>query len=414
MKQLIYITNAKQTPYITKDGFQKVILNLKSKCANIDVWAKITLKNAKPYTVYIGKIPFGVSKKTISVTDTNKILKPGEVTSLKIELFKNQYCSATPLCVYENKSWQRSRHWEFYISQTMHTDLGYTDYPETLRPLVSGYIDTAKQYINNSYKRTQESEKYKYAIESSWVLSECYAKQKNAAEIENLVDLVKSGDMAVGAGRFNYTVENFGIEDIARSTYLTNRSLKDRYDLPCDNTMRMFDNPAISKSYVDIANSAGIKYAIHSMNPDRSPYHKVREYDLFYMTGFNPENKLLIFNGKSYGENYGFGGNYINPKKGSAKLAQKALIDLIETLEKRTGRRAYPYDKFPLPLIPFGDNKPPLEKQIRFANEANRSWQSQGYAYPRITAAFPEKFFEDIEKEYAGLIPVEASTEENW
>ncbi|MGN0448185.1 MAG: glycosyl hydrolase-related protein [Acutalibacteraceae bacterium] len=414
MKQLVNITKAKQTPFITNDGFQKVIIRLKSSYAVIELWGKITVKGLQPHTAYIGKIPLGISEKTIFVNDTNKLLKPGETTCLKIELYKNKHCTGIPVSVYENKFWQRSRHWEFYLSQTMHTDLGYTDYPETLRPLYTSYIDSVKKYIKASHNRAEDKEKYKYAIESSWVFSEGYAKEKNADEIEALVDSVKNGDMAVGAGRFNNATENMGAEETARSPYLTNRSLKDRYDLPADNTVRMFDNPAISKSCVDIFNSAGIKYAIHSMNPDRSPYHKVREYDLFYMTGFQPENRILVFNGKSYGENYGFTGNYINPKKGNAKLAEKAILKLIDTLEKRTGRRAYPYDKFPMPLIPFGDNKPPLGKQIKIANETNRNWQSQGFAYPKITAAFPEKFFEDIEKEYGSLIPVETGTEENW
>ncbi|MGN1202703.1 MAG: hypothetical protein ACI4RF_05355, partial [Eubacterium sp.] len=362
----------------------------------------------------LDRISFGISKQSINITDTNSMLKPGETTTLKIELFETENCTGTPISVYKDNNWQRSRHWQFYISQTMHTDLGYTDYAQTLPALYSSFIDTAKEYIKNSHNRAEDKENYKYAIESSWVLSEGYAREKNADELEELVDFVKSGDFAVGAGRFNNAMENSGTEEIARLPYLTNRHLKDRYGLPSDNTIRMFDNPAISKSYIDILNSAGIKYAIHSMNPDRSPYHKVREYDLFYMTGFNEENKVLVFNGKSYGENYGFGGNYVHPEKGDAELAEKKLLKLINKLEKRTGRRAYPYDKFPLPLIPYGDNKPPLEKQIIITNQVNKKWQSQGYAYPKIIAAFPEKFFEDVEKEYGSLIPVETGTEENW
>lgn len=411
--QQVYITDAQQTPYITKNGFQKVVLCLKSRCAGLDLWGKITLENAQPCTVYIGKLPLGASKKTISVRDTNKILNPGETCTLRIELYKNQYCSGKCLCVYENTNWQRSRHWEFYWSQSMHTDLGYTDYPETLRPLYTSFLEDVKKYIIRSYNRVEDKQKYKYAVESAWMFSEGYAKEKDADAIGAFVDLVKKGNIMVAAGRFNNAMENCGTEELARSPYLTNRYLKDRYGLPPGNTIRMFDNPAISKSYVDVLNSAGIKYAIHSMNPDRSPYHKVRQYDLFYMTGFQNGNKLLVFNGKTYGDNYGFGGSYAD-NRGSADLAEQNILKLIGTLESRTGRRAYPYDKFPMPLVPFGDNKPPLEKQISVVNQLNEKWASQGYAYPRIISAFPEKFFEDVEREYAALIPVETGTEENW
>ncbi|MGN0516153.1 glycosyl hydrolase-related protein [Eubacterium sp.] len=411
---IIEVKSIKATPFITKTGFQKTEITLLNKGHKIDIWVKIYVGDEKPYTFYLDAVQGGITKKTIPVTDTNSLLKPGQTTVLKIEFYKEQSCSGKAVCVYENTSWQRSRHWNFYISQTMHTDLGYTDYAETLPALYTDFIDTAREYIENSRNRAEDKEKYKYAVESSWVFSEGYAKEKNANDIEAVVDLVKNGDFAIGAGRYNNAMENSGTEEIARLPYYTNRILKDRYGLPSDNTIRMFDNPAISKSYIDILNSAGIKYAIHSMNPDRSPYHKVREYDLFYMTGFNPQNRVLVFNGKSYGENYGFGGNYVNPKKGNAKLAEKELLKLISTLEKRTGRRSYPYDKFPLPLIPFGDNKPPLEKQIKIANQVNKKWQAQGYVYPRITADFPERFFEEVEKEYESIIPVETGTEENW
>ncbi|MGN0523903.1 MAG: glycosyl hydrolase-related protein [Eubacterium sp.] len=410
----IDITRITATPFITSDGFQKAVIKLYSTYTSPELWARITVCGKEPYTEYLGKVPLGISKKEINITDTNTMLKPGETTVLKAELFEAKDLGGAPVAIYKDNNWQRTRHWQFYISQTMHTDLGYTDYPETLPALYSSFIDTAKKYIKDSHNRAEDRENYKYAIESSWVLSEGYAKEKNAHELEELVDLVEKGDFAVGAGRFNNANENCGTEEMARLPYLTNRNLKDRYGLPSDNTVRMFDNPAISKSYVDIAGSTGIKYVIHSMNPDRSPYNKVREYDLFYMTGFDEKNRLLVFNGKSYGENYGFCGNYENPKKGNNELAEKELLKLINTLEKRTGRRAYPYDKFPLPLIPYGDNKPPLEKQIIIANQVNARWQSLGYAYPKIISAFPEKFFEDVEKEYGDIIPVETGTEENW
>lgn len=189
--QQVYITDAQQTPYITKNGFQKVVLCLKSRCAGLDLWGKITLENAQPCTVYIGKLPLGASKKTISVRDTNKILNPGETCTLRIELYKNQYCSGKCLCVYENTNWQRSRHWEFYWSQSMHTDLGYTDYPETLRPLYTSFLEDVKKYIIRSYNRVEDKQKYKYAVESAWMFSEGYAKEKDADTIEAFIKLVK-------------------------------------------------------------------------------------------------------------------------------------------------------------------------------------------------------------------------------
>ncbi|MGN0570559.1 MAG: glycosyl hydrolase-related protein, partial [Candidatus Fimenecus sp.] len=413
-KTALQMTAVKPTPFITNDGFQKVTVYFKSRCTNLHLWGKIAIAACTPFTVDFGKISRGKSEQSILLPDTNGILRPGETTTLKIELYENEALDGTPLTVYENTNWERTRHWQFYLSQMMHTDLGYTDYQETLRPLFTSYLNTAKGYIKDSESRENEPEKYKFAVESSWAVTAAYMQQQNAEELEELADLIKQDKVMVGAGKYNCTMECFGTEETARAAYHSKRIVPDRLHAPSSDTLRMFDNPAVSKSYVDIANSAGIKYAIHSMNPDRSPYHKEKLYNLFYMTGFNPENKLLIFNGKSYGENYGFQGNYENHKKGNAKMAAEALLGLIEKLEAKTGRTAYPYDKFPLPLIPFGDNKPPLDTQIKIANEVNRNWQAKGFAYPKIIAAFPEQFFSELEQEYSALIPVETGTEENW
>lgn len=413
-KTAVQIIAVKPTPFITSDGFQKVTVTLTSKRKFLQLWGKITIAGHTPYTVAFGKIPRGKSEQSILLPDTNGDLRPGDTTTLKIELYTTETCDGTPLFVFENPNWQRTRHWQFYLSQMMHTDLGYTDYQETLRPLFTSYLNTAKGYIKDSESRDYEPEKYKFAVESSWAVTAAYMQQQNAEELEELSDLIKQGKVMVGAGKYNCTMECFGTEETARAAYHSKRIVPDRLHAPSSDTLRMFDNPAVSKSYVDIANSAGIKYAIHSMNPDRSPYHKERLYDLFYMTGFNPENKLLIFNGKSYGENYGFRGNYGVPKIGNAKMAASSLLKLIKKLEAKTGRTAYPYDKFPLPLIPFGDNKPPLDTQIKIANEVNANWQAQGFVYPKIVAAFPEHFFADVENEYGALIPVETGTEENW
>lgn len=63
MHQFVQITDAQQTPYITENGYQKVIISLKSVRRGMDLWGRITLEKEKPYTVYIGRIALGYSKK---------------------------------------------------------------------------------------------------------------------------------------------------------------------------------------------------------------------------------------------------------------------------------------------------------------------------------------------------------------
>lgn len=416
----ITIIKVEPTPFVTKDGFQEVLLTLKLRTAFSGWWYRVTLGDMEPYTYPLGELKQGKRQVKILVRDTHDLLRPGETISLKIDVFPNKAYRGDPEASYTDEHWERTRHWEFYYCQTMHTDLGYTDYQEDLRPMFSTYLDSVKQYIKNSDERDSDLQKYKYSIESSWMMGEAYMKERNADQIQEIIDLAKKDRINICAGRFNYTMECFSTEEAARAAYYTNRYLVDKMGISPSILQRMFDNPAFTKSYVDVAASAGIRYGLHSMNPDRSPYHKEKLYDLFYMEGMNPKNRLLIFNGKTYGDNYGFGGDhgYVfdgDPSRaGRVERAQKRLLEIISILLSHTGRRSYPYDKFPIPLIPFGDNKQPSEEQIIIVNGVNKSWSDAGYSYPHITAAFPETFFEEVEKEYGDLIPVEHGTEENW
>ena len=375
--------------------------------------ATVSAKTVAEYVQYV-EIPENGGEAVevrALVPDSNAMLSPGETAVLKLELYGDESCAGPVLAEYIDESWQRTRHWEFYLSQSMHTDIGYTNYQGELPALYTSFIDTVKKFISESDERDGDIEKYKYAIESGWVMGDGYMKQADAEEIDEVRGLIEKGRMEIGAGQFNYTMECFSTEELARAAYYTNRYLKDKLGIDASVTERMFDNPAFTKSYVDVANSAGIRYGYHSMNGDRSPYWKKKEYDLFYLNGNVPGNRLLIFNSHTYGENYGFSGRDVNS---CADTVEKKLERLINELVSLKDRRLFPYDKFPLQLVPFGDNKQPDDMQIQTANEYNRRLADKGYAYPRIKTAFPSEFFADVEAEYGSLIPTEDGTEENW
>ena len=409
----VEIKSLRATSMVRKDGKQEVEATLNNGGAAFDAYAKVTVGEESPYMAELGEVKAGQQTVIIPVTDTHDMLEPGETTTLTVELYNNGRGSGRALGSYTDDQWARTRHWEIYLCQEMHTDLGYTAYQEDLKNIYSGYLDTVKEYMENSDNRETDLQKYKYAIESSFMLGEAYLQKRNADQVQWLIDRVKEGRMEIGAGQFNYTMENFSTEEAARATYYSNRFLVDKLGVQPSQTQRMFDNPAFSKSYVDFAASAGIKYGFHSMNPDRSPYYKRRQYDLFYMQGNDPNNKLLVFNGKHYADNYGFGGSHFDTE-GSVEEANDSVLSLFRELEAKVGRTAYPYDKFPMLLVPYADNQRPMEEQVIVANGLNKKWDEEGYAYPRVKTAFPDEFFQDVEAEYGDMIPVETGTEENW
>ena len=392
-----------------------IVVNSKEE---FDAWAKIKVgTDESPYVVKISdKIRAGNNNVIVPVTDTKDVLDTLETTTLKIELYDNENCTGSAKAIYEDNEWERTRRWEVYFSQTMHTDIGFTDYQEDLRKDVAEYLDEAQEFVDKSNNRETDEQKYKYMIESGWDLGESYMKLRNAEQIEELTDLIKEKiNMSITAGLFNYTTETFNTEELARATYYTNRYLVDSLGIEPSELQNMFDNPSFTKSYVDTAVQAGIKYGFHSMNQAHSPYHKKRQYDIFYMQGNDPENKMLIYNGYKYSVSFGFDSN--------VDAANKEVVKVLTQLQNRPKERGtdlspYPYDKFCFAIVPYGDNAGPRDIDIQIANQLNKQWEDAGYAYPKIKVEFQDTFMKDVEKEYgpegADIIPTETGTEENW
>jgi len=407
----VTITKVKQTPMVRADGTQETTASIVNGGDAFTGWAKVTVGSEPATIAPIGTIAAGASDVIVPVMDTNGLLEPGETTSMKLELYDNELAEGTAKAVYVNNEWARTRHWEFYLSQAMHTDLGYTNYQENLRKAYAGYLDTVKQYLTNSDERETDLEKFRYAMgDAAFVMGESYMKYRTVDQIEEMIELLKEGRLNLGAAEFNYTPENFSTEGAARAAYYTNRRMVDMLGVSPNSVEYFFDNPSVSKGYVDAAVKAGIKYGMHAMNTARSPYYKVRQFDIYYMLGADPNNKMLIFNGAKYSNDYGLGTD--------VNKAYTTLMNLINDLENRRGRGAnpeFPYDKFAMSIVPFGDNQGPYEKHIIVANELNAKWHEDGkYIYPRIKTAFPQEFFEAVESEYGDLIPTEIGTEENW
>ena len=416
----VTISSVTGTKFIKSDG-TNLIQESTARITNnsgssFTAYAKVYVGTEAPYIYPAGiTIPAGSNQSvTVYIPSTHDLLNPKEVTNMRFELYDTPACDGDLCGFWETNSWKRTKHWEFYLSQEMHIDIGYTNYQESLRELFSGFMDSAYRYtVESEANPAHNSVKFRYSLQSGWMLTHSYMMRRNIEQTENLIDLIKDDKMELGATLFQHTTETFSAEEAARATYNTGRHLVDMFDIEVPTVQRMFDNPSFSKGYIDFAARSGIKYGIHSMNTDHSPYNQQKQYDLFYMTGFDPNNKMLIFNARHYAENYSFGGTH-SGGTASVTNARNALTTLIDTLEGLTGRREIIYDKYPLPLVPTGDNKAPMQSQTDIANGVNEYWRGQGYVYPIIHASTLERYFEEVEEEFGDYLPVETGTEENW
>lgn len=268
----VEIKSLRATSMVRKDGKQEVEATLNNGGAAFDAYAKVTVGEESPYMAELGEVKAGQQTVIIPVTDTHDMLEPGETTTLTVELYNNGRGSGRALGSYTDDQWARTRHWEIYLSQEMHTDLGYTQYQENLKDTFSGYLDTVKEYMENSDNRETDLQKYKYAIESGFMLGEGYMTRRTADDMQWIIDRIKEGRMEIGAGQFNYTIENFSTEEAARATYYTNRHLADMLGVEISQTQRMFDNPAFSKGICG--------FCCQRRHQIRVPFHEPRPFAL--------------------------------------------------------------------------------------------------------------------------------------
>ena len=131
--------------------------------------ASATSKDGRDFNLSVVSdvvLPCGENEIAILVPDTNNVLKPGYDSVLTLALYEDEKCETEPIAVHTEEHWARTRHWQFYMSQSMHTDIGYTNYQGQLPALYTSFIDTVKKFMKDSDMRDTDIQKYKYAIES--------------------------------------------------------------------------------------------------------------------------------------------------------------------------------------------------------------------------------------------------------
>ena len=210
----ITVSKAVQTPFVKKaaDGtpaLQGVDATITAAAdGTVEITATVAAKGKTlTYTERV-EVKSGTNTVRIHVPDTHELLEPTETATLTL--------SVDNAVVYTDEQWQRTRHWTFYLSQTMHCDLGYTNYQEDLPALYSSFIETVKQYMEDTDAQIEEegwTELYKYAIEGQWVM-QGYMEEMNAEDVQEVLDLIEEGRMIIGGGMGNQAQECFSTEDL--------------------------------------------------------------------------------------------------------------------------------------------------------------------------------------------------------
>ncbi|MCX6877839.1 MAG: hypothetical protein NTW21_29110 [Verrucomicrobia bacterium] len=319
------ISGVNQRPWIIKDnGVLKSATELTVDVPQgpaFDAWVKISVTGRPDYMETLGNMAPGKTNVAVHVLELDK-----DGDNVTFSLFDNANGTGTAL---DSKTYpqQKIRHWRLYVGHNSHMDIGYTAYQEDLKDKIwPGFWDKVMLTDMPNSDTWPDDSKVRLEVEGTFQLDTTLVV-RSADWFETLRTRLAEGRFAYGVAFGNMAHNNWGAEELARSTYYAGRFLKDKTGVASTRNVIMRDEPTLSWGVIDAMVDAGARsFAIHH-NSDHNPWRGTTVYpELFYAQGRNPANKLLVWN--SPVENYcvdelGFRDNDVN--KLMANVANKLM-----------------------------------------------------------------------------------------
>ncbi len=272
-----------------------------------------------------------------------------------------------------------------YLISHTHTDIGYTDYQDTVFRQLLGFIDKAVELGEATADYPPEA-RYKWTCEvSSFV--ERYFDQRPASQVDRFLELHKRGQMAVAGMAYHWT-PLLSTASMIRSLFPAMRLRRD-YGLNIQTAMQC-DVDGASWLWADLLPAAGFKAFTMSINMyrGRRPFP---DLNAFWWQGPGG-NRLLSYNGPHY--LYGIFRYGIS----DWNKVEELLPPQIEKLEKRAD---YPYDFLYAQVTHAArvDNGPPTDNLSEFV----RDWNASGRT-PRMELVTVDDFVNMVHARYGSQL----------
>ncbi len=396
------ISGVTQRPWIINDSGQ-----LKSETeltvdntggAEFDSWVKISVPGKTAYMESLGKLAAGKATKIVHVLE---LLKDGD--HVTFALYDNKDGTGTALHT-QTLAQMKIRHWRFYVGHNSHLDIGYTDYQEDLKDTKwPGFWDKALLTDMPNSDNWPDDSKVRLEVEGVYQL-DTSLRVRSADWFETLRLRLQQGRFAYGAAFANNAHSNWGAEELARSTYFSERLFKDKTGVESTKNIIMRDEPTLSWGVIDALAETGAKsFAIHH-NSDHNPWRGTTVYpELFYAHGKTPTNRLLVWNSPV--------ANYcVDELNFRGKDVNVLMSNIAKKLMGYQSGNKYPYDVAMVNFTNGSDNGPMLTQVYTNIKALN----DKGYVYPRIINANYNTFFDDVATNWSASIPTYKGTIEDW
>lgn len=275
------------------------------------------------------------------------------------------------------------RKWTIYVVPHTHLDVGYTDYQGKI-------AETQPRVLSQAENLIREHPDFRFSMDGSWNLEQLLAT-RSATKQEEIINLIRSGKMAMPVQYCNLLTGYASLETLYRSLYVS-KDLARRYNLPFEYA-NITDVPTYSGSYPSILASSGVKYWVAASNNDRAPvffYDHWNEKSPFWWQG--PDGKKVLF---WYSRHY----EHVQTLFGlppQLEAVQESLPIYLQAYSQ-------PSYKPDIALL-YGtqvENTDLVPSTAVFADDWNKR-----YTFPKLAYATFADFFHYIDAKYGSELPV--------
>jgi len=292
--------------------------------------------------------------------------------------------------------WQPQKHWEVYLVQYAHHDLGYTDLPSNVLEEYDGFMDQVLRFCEETENWPEEDARFRYLCEQAWSVVH-FVENRPQEVVERLVHFIKNGQIEVTALFGNQTLELCGHEELVRLLY-PSFHLKRKYGIDISSAEHN-DIPGFSWGLASVLAGAGVRYFspgvpvwYFSRGEDR--VHPLWDTEAALPLGIpaacwweGPDGARVLLWSDLHGSEwqpYGF------------EQAMSELPGMLRDLDER----GYPYDMVSCTLRGgHRDNAPPTARYAYMVREWNSRW-----AYPRLINTTNRPFLEAFERRWGGTL----------
>ncbi len=284
------------------------------------------------------------------------------------------------------------RHWNIYLVQHTHTDIGYTRPQTEILPEHLRYIDYALDYCDQTDSLPDEA-RFRWTCETSWAVRE-YLKTRPAVQIERL-------KRRVGEGRIELAALFLNASDLSDETTIAATlqpvKLFRESGFPVYSAMQS-DINGVPWCLVDYLSGAGIPYLNMGQNTHRAekPFNKPTTFWWESPSG----NRILVNRPEHY-----MWGNNLGILSNIQTFGKNLFAHLRDISEK-----GFAYDHYAIQFSGYlTDNSPPSTTACKIVAEWNKT-----YVWPKLELATLSSYFNYMRNNYANALPVVRGAWPDW